>query len=208
MPLSLSAAAEIVTLGGTIFACIGFLTRWMWRGYRTATSTLGRIEGSLTSLTGDMATVKQEVTINGGRSLKDRVTVIGQDVQRLHHELKVSTAARRVGDNRAIFEMVVVDGEARPRYVSREWTRLTGLTREDMDDGGWLSCIQIADQPRILAMAQEANENQSIFQAEYWCVNAMTGAPHYIRHIGHPIFSDAGVLVGWVGEIIVLQEPE
>jgi len=188
-------------------ALAAMLCRWLYR-------TAKEIQTTWIQLIKDVHTIKNEATYNGGSSMKDKIeglttklNVLATEVRRVFYEVKIGTAARRLSDTKAICEVMIdTAGNAVTKYVSYEWTEITGLSREDMDDGGWAQCIHVDHRHRIILAAQQAAERKTLFIEEYPIVNVRTDAEYYVRHTGYPIMTDFGVLIGWVGDLIKLED--
>lgn len=154
----------------------------------------------VTTLADDMRIVKAEVRENGGSSLKDRVNS-------LHEKIGMVDAARRVGDHRAIWERrITKEGWEVTNHLSPAWTRITGMTRESMDNGGWTSCISPSDRTRVLAAHNLAIEDAVLFQSEYLVVNVLSGTQAMVAHDDTPVFAGAQ-LIGWISYIRELPKP-
>ncbi len=196
------------TVLAIIAACAGGLAttataaRWAWlraikvreaRRERDARSQA--ILTRLDTLAEGVGQIAHEVRDNGGSSLKDVV-------REIRSSLALEVSARRVTETRAIWERRVQhDGTIVPVYVSPEWTHLTGLTREDTENGGWMRAIASADRERIVANAMEAWDDGRMFQAEYDVVNVLTGVRTAVRHRSTPVLDARGRIVGWVGHL-------
>jgi hypothetical protein len=210
--MTLERTLQYLTLAGILFTATGVTARWLYRGWKKGSATwdsvgtrMETVQQGMLVIQHDLNNITREIKLNGGKSIKDQLNGLVIDVRVIHHESRVSTAARRVAQAKAICEMLVRDGEARCEFVTDEWTRITGLTREGMEDGGWLRAVPIADQPRIKALADAANISNSLFQAEYDASNVVTHASTRVRHIGHPVFDHSEMLVGWVGELTEIE---
>jgi PAS domain-containing protein len=202
---TLDSAAQVATLAGIAMTASGVIVRWSWRAYRKSTALLNRILTGIDSITVKVEAISQEVHVNGGSSLKDRVMVLGNEVKQLHHEVRVSTAARRLSDHRATCEMIVDGrGDSVAKYVSPKWTEMTGVSRETMANDGWATCIRLDHRPRVVALAETAAKHHALFEAEYPLVHD----DQWVRHVGYPILTDLGTLIGWVGELTSIPAPE
>lgn len=145
-----------------------------------------------------LSTIRGEVEINGGKSLKDLV-------RKTLRSIRLETASRDLTETRAIWRGEVnPDGSVGCLYVSDEWKRLTGLDAIATENGGWARCVAPVDRARVLLEVQEATDEARLMQCEYTVVNVLTGARYPVRHVGTPVHS-AGVLIGWIGILTVLS---
>ena len=181
-------AAELVGLVSAGGAALGIVVRHMLRVKRRVSALLAQWLGLLA----DVASVKREVTTNGGSSLKDAVTEIANGVA-------IDRAARHLAIDTATYELIW-DGLAhRTVYVSSEWIRLTGLSPADTEHEGWALSVAPSDRARVMATAASAAETGSVFFARYHLENVATHVQVHIDHIGTPVVTKTGAVIGWVG---------
>lgn len=164
------------------------------------TSVVDKVEKTATLL----GKVAHEVIVNGGKTTIATVVVESRDkIAHLDREIRMEQAARRVGDDKALWEgSVGPDGSLVPTKVSQQWVELTGLGRDETEEGGWAKCVAPADRDRVLRRAAESARGQQVFEEEYDCTNVHTKVTRRVRHTGRPVWDGRGELIGWVGLIV------
>jgi PAS domain-containing protein len=146
--------------------------------------------------------VQYEVTANGGGSLRDTV----MDIRNEH---AIERVARRLVNNVASYEMLLRSGrEAEVTFVSPAYVRLTGLTREETADGGWIRAVASEDRDRVSAAAATSMRHGIVLSTTYTVQNVLTGERALVEHMGTPVFNYAGVMVGWVAILQIHSFPE
>jgi PAS domain S-box-containing protein len=138
--------------------------------------------------------IQAQLVANGGGSLRDLITD-------LRNEHALERAARRVMTNVASFEVKVTGDEAQVLHVSPAWVHLTGLTREDCEDDGWLRSVHEDDRDRVAAGASRAYREGKVFVTTYRTFNVHGGPAVRVEHTGTPVFNTAGHCVGWVAVV-------
>ena len=156
----------------------------------TATSeAIARMEPAL-------AKVQQEVTANGGASLKDVVTS-------MRDEIIVERTARRVLSTHANYETSIdpLTLRVQTQYVSPEFVALTGLSRDECDRDGWVRFVVADDRERVRRLAAEAQTHGHVLSIDYIGENVQTNRRVPITQVGTPIISPSGAVIGWIGVI-------
>jgi PAS domain S-box-containing protein len=140
--------------------------------------------------------IQRELKTNSGSTLRDVVLEI-------RNEHAIERQARRVMSNLASFEYKLEKDDTHVLHVSPQFVRLTGLTREDAEDDGWLRAVSEDDRDRVAHGFRRAMRESKVFVTTYTVVNIHTEANTRVEHTGTPVFNHAGDIVGWVG---VLRE--
>lgn len=172
----------------------------------TLTDTLQKIDAKVDRL-------GKEIIINGGTTtigtvtleMRDRVAALNDIVATLDSQLRLETAARQIGEDKAVWEdHLGIDGTIVPFKVSDTWKLLTGLDRDQTQDGEWLRCVAAEDVQRVQAIVAQASRAQQMVEVEYVCVNVITKTRCRVRHTARPVWDSKGKLIGWVGLLVPL----
>lgn len=141
-----------------------------------------------------LADINHELKANGGGSLRDVITEI-------RNEHALERAARRVIANAASYEIRVDprSEHAETVHVSPQFVQLTGLTRDDCDDGGWVRAVSAGDRDRVQRLAEKAARDGTVLATTYEIRNVHSGAQTEVEHVATPVLNYAGSVVGWVG---------
>lgn len=178
-----------------VFALIASVTggaRYVWPMARKQHDVAKARRAAFDQALLDISEIKHQTRANGGTSMFDLIS----DTRRI---VRMETAARRMTEERAIWEgRVDASGAVVPTFVSRAWVRLTGQGLGDVAGGGWAQCVAPEDRARVLAAADDAERAARLFEADYLCVNVLTGERTPVRHIGKPVY-ERDTLVGWIG---------
>lgn len=154
--------------------------------------TLDALHRTVTHILPIVEDVQKELKANGGGSLRDAINEI-------RNEQALERAARRVMTNIASFE-VRVDGEGPTvLHVSPAYVHLTGLTRDDVEDDGWLRAVVPEDRERVSAAGARAYNEHKVFITTYTLQHVHTQERVLVEHTGTPVFNVVGDCVGWVG---------
>jgi PAS domain S-box-containing protein len=155
-------------------------------------ATLNALHSTVTHMLPIIEDVQKELKANGGGSLRDAINEI-------RNEQALERAARRVMTNIASFEVRIDNEEARVLHVSPAYVHLTGLTREDVEDDGWLRAVVPEDRDRVGASGSRAYAENKVFVTTYTVQHVHTHERTAVEHTGTPVFNAAGLCVGWVG---------
>ncbi len=154
---------------------------------------LDNLGTTLDSLTPKIADIQYELKANGGGSLRDIIT-------QMRNESAVERTARRLMNNVASFETLIMNGqEHEVSFVSLAYVAMTGLTRDDSEDGGWVRGIAPEDRDRVSMLAHNSMTKGIVFSTVYTAQHVTTGTQTVVEHTGTPVFNYAGVVVGWIG---------
>ena len=83
-------------------------------------------------------------------------------------------------------------------YINKQWVDWTGVSLEDINNGGWISVFHPEDHSRIAAAWQQAFNNNSEFYGEYRMKDA---SGKYFWFLGKtvPVKNEEGKVIKWVG---------
>lgn len=194
-------APSLIKLAASGFTFVCALTVATWRLIVWARPHVERVLSLWSHLLADVATIKAQWLPNGGSSPLDKI-------DRLDQQLAVEIATRQLTETRAIWEgEVALDGTVRTVSLSREYQRLTGLTADDIDNGGWMRGVAPEDRERVARIAAHAHTEEALFQAEYHARHIVTGARTWVEHVGKPICDSRRKVRRWVGLMTVVSPP-
>jgi len=83
-------------------------------------------------------------------------------------------------------------------FVSAAYVALTGLTKDDCEDMGWVRAVAPEDRDRVSMLAGHARRDGVVISTSYTAMNVLSGVRTLVDHTGTPVFNYAGVMVGWV----------
>ena len=153
---------------------------------------------SVATLVSDMAYVKQELKPNGGTSLRDAVEAIEVDTT-------ISRGARYKQIQGAAYEFRQFPNSLiSVRHVTKDWTKITGLSAADCERDGWLRCVALKDRVRVGKAAMYSYSSGTTLDEFFQVKNVIDGTLHDVRLVSDPIISRKGVVIGWVG-ILTLE---
>lgn len=141
-----------------------------------------------------LADIQAELKANHGGSLRDVIVEI-------RNETALERVARRMLSEHASFEMRWKAGDRSDSevvFASPACVRLTGLSRDELDDLGWLRAVAPEDRERVSRIAAVAHKHNSVLAATYTAQSVITKERTHVEHTGVPVFNYAGVVVGCV----------
>jgi PAS domain S-box-containing protein len=140
--------------------------------------------------------IAQELTPNGGSSLRDTIDRIDKNVKILDSRQKVMM----VSTGKAWFE---ADIHGKYTYVCRNWTELTGLSLVEARGNGWVLGVHPDDRVKVFEEWEQAVEQDREFLMNYRYVDRKGHSTMCEVH-GYP-YRDGDVTSGYVGVISVLD---
>jgi PAS domain-containing protein len=143
--------------------------------------------------------VLREVQYNGGRTVKDMVSVLARDVA-------IERQARRISHPTPHYDMVIKEGRITTVHASPEFLWLTGMTASSVDGSGWLRFVSPADRQRVSDAWDEAQEREHPMDVRYTLLHLSTGVQRVVRHFAEPVKNHLGQVIGWVGVINPMDE--
>jgi len=194
--LGLAISSGLGALGTAVYKVFRYTQRRL-EEYRTnekgKSAKLDSLHTTVTEMGPLLRDIQYELKANGGGSLRDVIMEI-------RNEHAIERTARRVMSNIASFEVRIhEEGHSEVSFVSPQYVRLTGLTRDDAEDGGWIRAVALGDRERVMAMSEASWRNGTVMSTMYTLHNVLTGEETLVEHTGTPVFNYAGVSVGWVG---------
>lgn len=198
--MDLKEVAGLVTAAAGIAATSIKSWRWFASRRRTAqkaeahkVAVMLDVQQAVARFEPVLADIQHELKANGGGSLRDVIVEI-------RNEHAIERTARRLISNLASYEVSVKDGhEDKVLFVSPAYVRMTGLTAEEAEDGGWIRSVAPEDRERVWSRAHQSITTGTVFSITYSLVNVLTGETTMVEHTGTPVFNYAGRIIGWVG---------
>jgi PAS domain S-box-containing protein len=111
--------------------------------------------------------------------------------------LRTEANYRAVGES-IPFGIWQTDAAGKLLYVSESFRQLTGMTLEQLVDGGWLSLVPSEDARSFLQRWEERSGSGDMFEGEYR-LHAADGKTYTILSRGVRIKDERGVTSGWSG---------
>jgi len=99
----------------------------------------------------------------------------------------------------------VLDAEGNNLDVSSRWTKLTGLSKEQTRNKGWLDALHPEDVEPTMKALQEAMRTGTPVDVEYR-VKSVDRGWRWMRSRGSPRLGPTGKIVGWYGSVEDIQE--
>jgi len=159
------------------------------------TDKLDHLATTVTSMGPLLADIQHELKANGGGSLRDVVMEI-------RNEHAIERTARRLVHNVASYEVILRNGrEIEVSFASPAYVRLTGLTREETMDGGWIRAVAPEDRDRVAQLSSAARASKTVLSTTYIAQNVLTGDRAFVEHLSTPVMNYLGAVVGWVAII-------
>ncbi len=137
----------------------------------------------------------------------DSLKKLQEAVLEMSANLAVDRVARRTAVATAMFETLMTEDNQRVLYTSPGFTRLTGLSREDCENEGWIRCVHSTDRDRVARLARRAFEDETVMSTIYTVQNVQTGKKTLVEHTSAPALNAGMSVVGWVGHLNPLEEP-
>jgi len=191
--LSLSAAAASVT--AVLVKSYRYAAKRVeeYRGIEAQkVFKLDTVAHTVASIVPVLTDIQRELKANGGGSLRDIIT-------EMRNDHAVERTARRLVHNIASFEVTIREGEeVKVSFVSAAYVALTGLTKDDCEDMGWVRAVAPEDRDRVSMLAGHARRDVVVIATSYTAMNVLSGVRTLVDHTGTPVFNYAGVMVGWV----------
>ena len=142
--------------------------------------------------------------------LEERLRRAEADREQLVRDEAVKAALLRTEANyRAVGESIPfgiwqVDAAGRLVYVSESYRQVTGMTLEQLADGGWLALVP-SDDSRDFLQRWEARDGSDMFEGEYR-LHGVDGRLYTILSRGVRIKDERGVTTGWSGVSIDITD--
>lgn len=92
----------------------------------------------------------------------------------------------------------VADAEGRLLDTSSKWVQLTGMSKEQALNAGWLEAVHPEDLPHTLEAIREALHTGKPLDAEYR-IKTIDGKWKWLRSRGWPRYAPSGEIIRWYG---------
>lgn len=111
--------------------------------------------------------------------------------------LRTEANYRAVGES-IPFGIWQTDAAGKLLYVSESYRQITGMTLEQLADGGWLSLVPPGDASAFLGRWQDRDGSGDMFEGEYR-LRGVDGKTYTILSRGVRIRDERGLTTGWSG---------
>ena len=118
--------------------------------------------------------------------------------RRAEEELHASNSRFETLCEQAPVGIYETDADGRCIYTNRMWTTISGVTASASLGHGWMQVLHPDDRATVFEGWQAAVQRGTSW--EYRLLNAQ-GQTRWIRAVGGPLYSESGVLTGYVGTL-------
>ncbi len=175
-------------------------------------------KGSIDALVADMASMKLELTTNGGKSMKDmliqthsEVKSQGSKIVGLEGSMENFRAQQRVrleiqlnDSNEPTF---ICNEEGHTTFVNKALTLLWGMSKEDLLEYGWLKGIRTQEEKqRVLKSWQYSIKEKISYVDTYPIMNQISKTEYLVKALADPIYDDKGTLMFILGKVKFEQQ--
>lgn len=140
-----------------------------------------------------------EFTKNSGKSIKDQITRIDENIKR--SDLRIKLIATNLVTT-GIFEC---DAEGKCVWVNRALADMFGLEREEMLDTGWLSAVVDDERNEVWMDWMYCINNHIPYEAEYSVHNKKRDTTFRIRVVAVATKNEHNRVLGFFGTTIKVQ---
>jgi len=170
--------SESVIITTTLLSFAGGLISWIFlKVVKPTLKFIDKHEG----LAESVDTIKQEITTNGGGSLKDVVCKLGDSCERIEHGQKIieqRTKASLHYNSTALFE---TDSAGKVVWTNEPFYELTGQHLADVKDYDWLTYIHEEEREELFMEFQSCLDMSRKFHKEL-----KTSDDKQVRMLGFP----------------------
>lgn len=185
--IAAKAVGMLATLGGSAWAAMRFVVAPVRSGLRTLTQMSGRIEEHENHLKEIVAQLKP----NGGKSLRDSVNQISRLVSMNWHAMRAHIEEHDI----AAFHAGPDGGYS---WVSRGWTELVSLQRDQATGCGWTATVHPDDRQRVFDAWSDCVADKRPFGLRYRLVRGAV----WVDSTAVPVFAaDGETIIGWQGQL-------
>lgn len=165
--------------------------RAAWERISTALGDLAGLKTQVETLRGSVEQVRQEVTSNGGGSVKDAVNRIEQAMDMQYGKLMAIIAT-------ATEPILQMDADGDVVDVNHAFELLSGYSRTDMYGWGWVNAVDERDRSAVIDDWAAAREHKRFF-ARAFRLATRDGREVPIRVLAKPVVSTstAQKVLGW-----------
>jgi PAS domain S-box-containing protein len=154
---------DTVIIITTLLSFAGGLVSWIiFRVVKPTMKFINKHE----DLASSVETIKQEITTNGGGSLKDVVCKLGESCDRIEHGQKIieqRTKASLHYNSTALFE---TDSKGKAVWTNEPFYELTGQHLPDVEGYDWLAYVHEEDREELFMDFQSCLDLSRKFQRE------------------------------------------
>lgn len=180
--------AKIIGATGTISgACY-----WLWKGLVKKTITF------FTRTYGQWNNMVQELTPNGGSSIKDAIG-------RIETRQMIEVQVRKALSNDSISGVWEASADGQLTYANRTFQRIVGRSLGDLEGWGWVNSVHPEDREKVLKEWKLALEQEREAQLNFRVLNE---EPVPVVSVSHPLRDRAGNLKGYIGQLVTCAQSD
>jgi PAS domain S-box-containing protein len=142
--------------------------------------------------------ILEQTTTNGGTSIRDQMNRIETSLQ----DLSLLVEAGHHLSPKPIFR---TDSHGNFTWVNTAFTRLVGMSMDELKGLGWISAIDPADVQRVTIEWDAAVKDRRKFESVMQIVNSISLQAKRVKIKAHPILKKDNLL-GYLGTIFLLEE--
>jgi PAS domain S-box-containing protein len=169
-----------------------------WKSFFQRIDTL---QTGLTEVQVSQKTMKDQMGVNGGKSLRDAIDRIEDTVRR--SEARQSAIGHAF--SRPLFE---TNAKGLYVHVNHAYEELTGFSLDELLGNGWFSAVYIEDRRHIATEWAHAVKDQRLFRADF---RLLTGAGSSSKQVYMEATPMRDIVeketIGWFGTITVRDNP-
>lgn len=157
-----------------------------------------------------ITTIKNEVTLNGGKSMKDAVIrLVKHDaekwemMQEIREHMRLTSLRLDIADEADKRMTFRLDGKGDCVQISAMFLRFFGYTEKDMLGSDWEFCIAKQSMDEVQKKWKRSIARREHYRNDQFIIDS-DGKEHYCRVEGHPMVVDDELLY-FHGTVIVLD---
>lgn len=139
----------------------------------------------------------EEITPNGGKSIKDKIDKIDVDLTQVGERLRAYLSDTK----EAHFE---TDAEGNCTRVNRTYTRLVERETSEVLGHGWHNCVYQPDREKVIEAWQDAVDDDRELTIKF-NFETPSGKIIPVRGTSYKMTNDEGEVIGYLGKIKVLE---
>lgn len=187
--------ARLGLVAGCLVALFGLLWEYvgLYRRERAAARSAQRQAARLGQLSAEVQAANEDLA-----AANERLRATNEELRRAHDAVRESEQLYRTVGNLVPFGMWITDEQNENLYISPPLLEMLGMTREQIQEGGWPAALHPDDRQRVIAYAEATIAAREEYQDEYR-LRGHDGRYHWLLSKGVPRFDPAGEFEGYVG---------
>ncbi len=188
--------AALLSIGAGIGAVIRY---WLWPAYTRASNNIKYIFKIAKNADNIHNIIQQELTHNGGSSLKDAVRRIENELHSKNNKFKAYLSLQK----EPIWES---DGAGNCQWVNDAYVRMTGYSLDHLKNMGWMMIVKKDERAYINTEWQRSIADKRTFNHRLTIVSSNGDERRVYAH-GYPVISNAGDVTGYIGIFDYIETP-